>query len=86
MAQLLVKMVIKKSCLIGIKDHNKILACSSRNLPNVLLKQVEQFNAYEVLRYKNLLLTREALDVIITERQNRPARRVAEEATKEAKA
>jgi len=68
-AQLLRKLEIKGTCLIGIKDHNKTLHYSVRNLPGILLKQTKNFNAYEVLKYKKLLLTKDALDEMITQRQ-----------------
>lgn len=70
-AQLLRKLEIKGTCLIGIKDQNKTLHYSVRNLPGVLLKQTKNFNAYDVLKYKRLLLVKDALDEMVTQRQTR---------------
>lgn len=65
MAKLLKSLGITKSCLIGIKDHNRGLHMATRNIPKVSLMPVKEFNAYTVMRHHNLLLTREALDEII---------------------
>jgi len=73
-AQLLRKLEIKETCLIGIKDHNKVISYSARNLPGVLLKQARHFNAYEVLKYKRLLLTKDALDEMLIQRRNKPTK------------
>lgn len=70
-AQLLRKLEIKGTCLIGIKDQNKTLHYSVRNLPGILLKQTRNFNAYDVLKYKKLLLIKDALDEMITQRQDK---------------
>lgn len=70
-AQLLRKLEIKGTCLIGIKDQNKTLHYSVRNLPGILLKQTKNFNAYDVLKYKRLLLVKDALDEMVTQRQTR---------------
>lgn len=60
---------IKRSCLIGIKNHNRTLHLSARNIPATLLLAVEDFNAYAVLKYKNLILTKEALEDLISRRK-----------------
>jgi len=63
-AHLLDKMEINGSCLIGVKGHDVNLVKSFRNLARVKLEEVRNFNAYDVLRNKILLLTREALDAL----------------------
>jgi large subunit ribosomal protein L4 len=68
MALLLKKLGVTKSCLIGIKEHNRALFLSARNLPNVSLMAVKDFNAYDVLKHRVLLLTKEALDEITKEK------------------
>jgi large subunit ribosomal protein L4 len=50
------------TCLVGIKDYDKNLYLSARNIPKVKVLPASQFNAYTVLRQKRLLLTRAALD------------------------
>ena len=49
-------------------NHRAVLAF--RNLPNVSIQPVEEFNAYEILRHKDVLLTKEALDRLIAERKS----------------
>lgn len=60
---------IKGSCLIGIKSPDRTLHLSVRNIPSTSLLPVQDFNAYTVLRHKNLLLTKEALDDLIARRK-----------------
>jgi large subunit ribosomal protein L4 len=55
------------TCLVGIKDYDKNVYLSARNIPEVKVLPASQFNAYTVLRQKRLLLTRAALDEL---RQN----------------
>jgi large subunit ribosomal protein L4 len=86
MAKLLKSLGITKSCLIGIKNHNRGLHLATRNIPKVSLMPIKDFNAYTVMRHHNLLLTREALDEIIKPRPNdRPVGQAREKsgATKE---
>jgi large subunit ribosomal protein L4 len=65
------------TCLLGIKDYDKNLYLSSRNIPEVEVMPASQFNAYTVLRQKRLLLTRAALDEL---RQKASARKKGAEA------
>ena len=57
---------VERSCLIGTETHQRTLALSAQNLPRVRLQSVSDFNAYDVLRNQELLLTRAALDRLIT--------------------
>ncbi|CAG0952396.1 50S ribosomal protein L4 [Anaerolineae bacterium] len=52
------------SVLIGLpkQDHNFFL--SSRNLQRTLVRPLAQLNAYEVIKQRRLLLTKEALDAL----------------------
>jgi large subunit ribosomal protein L4 len=50
------------TCLLGIKDYDKNVYLSARNIPEVKVLPASQFNAYMVLRQKRLVLTRAALD------------------------
>ncbi len=67
--QVLARLGIERSCLIGIKDHSKELHLSTRNIPRVSLSRVGDFNAYEVLKHKHLVLTKEALDALVAARK-----------------
>ena len=52
------------SVLIGLpaQDHNFFM--SSRNLQRTLVRPLAQLNAYEVIKQRRLLLTKEALDAL----------------------
>lgn len=52
----------KTTCLIGLKDYDPTIYKSARNIEGVEVWPTSQFNAYNVLRSKHLLLTRAALD------------------------
>ena len=65
-AALLKSLGINDSCLIGIVDNDENLWKSVRNLPRVSVCKVSDFNAYEVLKHKRLLLTKDAFESICT--------------------
>ena len=50
------------SCLISMAGRDDVLYKSARNIQGVEVLPASQLNAYMVLRQKNLLLTRAALD------------------------
>ena len=50
------------SCLVGTDEHDPVVYRSARNIRGVEVSPVAEFNAYDVLRPKRLLLTRAALD------------------------
>jgi large subunit ribosomal protein L4 len=50
------------TCLLGIKDYDKNIYLSARNIPEIQVLPASQFNAYTVLRQKRLVLTRAAFD------------------------
>ncbi len=52
------------SCLIVIPKANEAVWKSARNIPSVKIMTSVELNAYEVLRPKKVLLTKEALSVI----------------------
>jgi large subunit ribosomal protein L4 len=56
---------INKSCLIGIKETNRFLHLSARNITGVTLLPIKDFNAYDVLKHQRLLLTRDGLSGLI---------------------
>ncbi|MFA5795315.1 MAG: 50S ribosomal protein L4 [Candidatus Brocadiia bacterium] len=65
MALMLKNMGVSKSCLIGIKDINKNLHLSTRNIDKVTMMPIKDFNAYEVIKHQRLVLTRESLSGLI---------------------
>lgn len=62
MAQLLNHLGIHESCLIVARDDNQTLWKSARNIPGIALMSASQLNAYEVLKRKKLLITRDQLN------------------------
>ena len=68
-AAVLGKIGFKRTVLIGTKAHDPKIHLATRNLPSVRLLPIRQWNAYDVLKYKDLLLTREALDEMVAARK-----------------
>jgi large subunit ribosomal protein L4 len=58
-----------RSILIGIEKENRDVYLSARNLPRVKLVPVREFNAYDVLKHKNVLLTKGALEALVASRK-----------------
>lgn len=61
MAGILKAIGIDRSCLIGLDADAKPVLLSARNLPRVDVARVTDFNAYDILRHRRLLLTKAAL-------------------------
>ncbi len=62
MANLLKSIGIKESCLIVISELNDTIWKSSRNIYNLKIRVVSDLNAYDVIKYKKLLIVKDALD------------------------
>jgi len=62
MASILKNLDIRESCLIVIQDFDETIWKSSRNIYNVKLRVVSDLNAYDVTKYKKLLIVKDALD------------------------
>ena len=52
----------EKSCLLTVENHNPVLVKSARNLQAVAVSSAADLNAYVLLRQRQLVLTRAALD------------------------
>lgn len=59
----------KNKCLMGIKDPKRSLHLSSRNIPGIKLMPITDLNAYDVIKYQRLMLTKEALEHLISLRK-----------------
>jgi len=59
----------KNKCLLGIKDPKRSLHLSSRNIPGIKLMPITDLNAYDVIKYQRLMLTKEALEHLISLRK-----------------
>jgi len=66
MAQVFKALGIDRSCLFAIDGRNEALERSARNIDRTTLTTVDQLNAWDILRNRTLLLTRDGLDKILT--------------------
>ena len=62
MASLLKCLGVSESCLIVIPELNETIWKSSRNIYNLKVRVASDLNAYEVIKYKKLLIVKEVLD------------------------
>lgn len=65
---------LQGSVLIAVERHDRARWLSSRNLDKVRMSELRSLNAYEVLRNKNLLLTKAAFDALVAERKRGEAK------------
>jgi large subunit ribosomal protein L4 len=72
MAALMKAIGFKRRVLLAIPKHDPSIWLSARNLQHLSVCPVKELNAYEVLRHKDLLLTREALDSLLAGRAAAP--------------
>ncbi len=54
--------VNRESCLLTIHEADEKIWRSSRNLPDLRVSPCRELNAYDLLRQRRLLITREAID------------------------
>ena len=64
-AQLLQKLDIKGTCLIATLTTSEPLLKSIRNIPGVEIKRVRDINAYDLLRLRDFIVTRRALESVV---------------------
>ncbi len=48
--------------LVGLDKDDRNFYLSARNVPGAMIRPVRDFNAFEVLKQRRVLLTREAFD------------------------
>ncbi len=51
----------RRSILLGLPAHNPVLHSSARNIEGVKVAPVAEFNTYDILKQRYLILTRDAL-------------------------
>lgn len=61
LVQLLQKLVVKNALIVTDKKQDNVIR-AVKNIPNVEVLPINLINAYEILRHKTLLLTKEALE------------------------
>lgn len=64
----LLKKINSKSALIVLDKKSENLERAAKNIKNINIQLLKNINTYEVIRYKNLLLTKEALSVLVTKK------------------
>jgi large subunit ribosomal protein L4 len=74
-SQTLRRTLERRTILIGLPDNDPVLYRSARNLEGVQVAPVAEFNTYDILKQRYLLLTREALAVLKDRVKQEPSRR-----------
>jgi large subunit ribosomal protein L4 len=64
MSGLLKTLGIGESALVLLPAENKNVALASRNIPNVKVIRMENINVYDLLKYRYLITTQDALRTI----------------------
>jgi large subunit ribosomal protein L4 len=67
----------RRSILLGLPAHDPQLHRTVRNIEGLKVAPVAEFNTYDVLRQRYLVLTREALVALKEQIKQKPARRTA---------
>jgi large subunit ribosomal protein L4 len=65
----------RRSILLGLAAHNPGMHRSARNIEGVKVAPVAEFNTYDILKQRYLVLTREALGALREHARLKPARR-----------
>jgi large subunit ribosomal protein L4 len=61
MSELLKALGVAESALVLIAGENKNVSLASRNMPNVKVIRMENINVYDLLKYRYLITTQDAL-------------------------
>jgi len=65
MAQVLKALGIERSCVLALSDHDALVERAARNIQRTTLTTVAQLNAWDILRSRTLLLTKDGLEKIL---------------------
>jgi large subunit ribosomal protein L4 len=74
------RMLAGRTILIGLPGNDPVLYRSARNIEGVQVAPVAEFNTYDILKQRYLILTREALAALKERAQEKPRRRPARSA------
>lgn len=66
-----------RTILLGLPSFDPVLYRSARNIEGMQVSPVSEFNTYDVLKQRYLLLTREALNALKERVKEKPSRRPA---------
>lgn len=64
MSSMLENLGVQENALILIKGENKNLRLAARNIPSVKVLKMDNINVYDLLKYRYLITTQEALNAI----------------------
>jgi large subunit ribosomal protein L4 len=67
-ADVLSNLNVGRSCLLTIDQHNEALWKSARNIPGLLVRAATDLNAFDVATKSKMLMTREAMDLLLEAR------------------
>jgi large subunit ribosomal protein L4 len=56
--------VDKQGCLLAIRENDAVLWKSARNIPTLRVSPARELNAYDLLRQKRLVVTKDAMDLL----------------------
>ena len=65
----------RRSVLLGLPAHDPVFHRSARNIEGVKVAPVAEFNTYDILKQRYLVLTREALATLKEQVKQKPAAR-----------
>ena len=57
--------VANDTILLSVPEYEEAAVCATGNLPNLVLRRSATVNVYEMLRFKKLVFTKDALDAFI---------------------
>ena len=61
---------LKRSVLLAVGKHDANVWLSARNLQTLSVRPVRELNAYDIIKHKDLLLTKDALDALVAARKS----------------
>lgn len=56
--------VDRQGCLLAIRDNDAVVWKSARNIPTLRVSPARELNAYDLLRQKRLVVTKDAMDLL----------------------
>jgi large subunit ribosomal protein L4 len=85
MAKLMKALGFKRTVLLATPKYNEKVWLSARNLQDLSVRPVGELNAYDVVKHKDILLTKGALDALMSARSGSTGASAASPAPRKAK-
>jgi len=64
-ATMLTALKADRGCVVAVPKHDENVYKSGRNIPNTEIRLVEQLNAFEILRRRRLLMTKDGFSLFL---------------------